>query len=138
MKKVVLVFGLVWVLGLVACKADNATDLANDILSNIVEEGVVSARFDSHIPTYIYDIEDLTIIEKLLDTLDGATYEVCDKPDEPLSSIELVYITTNENEYSVGVINNSAFLISLSGEGKYYNCSQKDAFQSKWWELQGQ
>jgi len=125
-------------LGLVACNSDNATDeTANSIISNIVAEGVISARFDSHIPNYIYDIEDMTIVDGLLSTLDGATYEVCEKPKEPWSSIEAISLVTNKNEYYLGVIENSAFYISVNGEGEYYICSHKDNFLSTLVELQG-
>lgn len=116
---------------------DKVSKTVNSILSGIIEEGIVSARFDSHIPNYIYDIEDLTIINELINTLDGANYEVCDKPKEPLSSIELIYITTNENEYCLGVINNSAFLVSVNGEENYYICSHKDSFLNKLLDLEG-
>lgn len=107
------------------------------ILSDIEKEGIVSARFDSHIPNYIYDIEDTTLVDKLLTSLEDATYEVCDRPKEPWGSIEAIYITTNEKEYYLGVIENSAFRVSVNGEGEYYTCSNKDDFQNKLLELQG-
>lgn len=106
------------------------------ILSDIEKEGIVSARFDSHIPNYMYEIEDLTIVEGLLASLDGATYVECDRPKEPWGSIEAVYITTNDNEYYIGVIENSAFRVSVNGEGKFYICSNKDDFLNKLFELQ--
>ena len=115
---------------------EDITENVNTILSDIVAEGVISARFDSHIPNYIYDIEDLAIVEELLATLDGATYEVCERPKEPWGSIEAIYITTHENEYHIGVIENSAFRISANGEGEYYTCSHKDNFLNKLLELQ--
>lgn len=116
---------------------NRANETANVILSDIVEEEIVSARFDSTNPNYMYDIEDLTIIDGLLATLDGATYEVCERPKEPWFSIEAIYITTNKNEYYLGVIENSAFRISVNGEGEYYTCSHKDNFLNKLLELQG-
>lgn len=114
-----------------------SNETVNAVLSDIVEEEIVSARFDSTNPNYMYDIEDLTIIDGLLATLDGATYEVCERPKEPWFSIEAIYITTNKNEYYLGVIENSAFRISVNGEGEYYTCSHKDDFQNKLLELQG-
>lgn len=116
---------------------NRANQTANAIIADIVAEGIVSARFDSHIPNYIYDIEDLTIVDELLTTLDGATYGVCERPKEPWGSIEAIYITTNKNEYYLGVIENSAFRISVNGEGEYYTCSNKDNFLNKLLELQG-
>ena len=116
---------------------NRADQTANSIITDIVTEGIVSARFDNHIPNYIYDIEDLTIVDELLATLDGATYEVCERPKEPWGSIEAIYITTNGNEYYLGVIENSAFRISVNGEGEYYTCSHKDNFLNKLLELQG-
>lgn len=107
------------------------------ILSNIEKEGIVSARFDSHIPNYIYEVEELTVVGELLSTLVDASYEICDRPKEPWGSIEAIYITTSANEYYLGVIENSAFRVSINGEGEYYNCSKKDAFQNKLLELQG-
>lgn len=112
-------------------------EMVDAILSDIDKEGIVSARFDSNNPNYMYDVEDLTIIDGLLDTLDGATYEACVRPEEPWSSIEAIYITTKENEYYLGVIENSVFRISVNGEGEYYTCSNKDDFQGKLLELQG-
>lgn len=116
---------------------NRANETANTVLADIVAEGIVSARFDSTNPNYMYDIEDLTIIDGLLATLDGATYEVCERPKEPWFSIEAIYITTNENEYYLGVIENSAFRVSVNGEGEYYTCSHKDVFLNKLLELQG-
>ncbi len=139
-KYIALVLALVCVLGLVGCSGNQQEDMTekvDTVLADIVAEGIVSARFDSHIPNYIYDIEDLTIVDELLATLDGATYEVCERPKEPWGSIEAIYITTNENEYYLGVIENSAFRISVNGEGEYYTCSHKDNFLNKLLELQG-
>ncbi|MBR6801963.1 MAG: hypothetical protein IKM61_09455 [Eubacteriaceae bacterium] len=116
---------------------NHANQTSNAIIADIVAEGIVSARFDSHIPNYIYDIEDLTIVDELLATLDGATYEVCERPKEPWGSIEAIYITTTEDNYYLGVIENSAFHISVDGEGEYYTCSCKDNFLNKLLELQG-
>ena len=115
----------------------HSEEVVDAILSDIVKEGIVSARFDSHIPNYIYDVEDLTIVDELLSSLEDATYAVCDKPKEPWGSIEAIYITTNANEYYFGVIENSAFRVSVNGEGEYYICSKKDAFLNKLLELQG-
>ena len=141
MKKLIaLVLALVCVLGLVGCSGNQQEDMTekvDTVLADIVAEGIVSARFDSHIPNYIYDIENLTIVDELLATLDGATYEVYERPKEPWESIEAIYITTNENEYYLGVIENSAFRISVNGEGEYYTCSHKDNFLNKLLELQG-
>lgn len=120
--------------------SDNANSInrnPNEIIADIVAEGIVSASFDSHIPNYIYDIEDLTIVDDILATLDGATYEFCERPKEPWGSIEAIYITTTENKYYLGVIENSAFRISVDGEGYYYSCSNKDNFLNKLLELQG-
>ena len=116
---------------------NRANQTATTIITDIIAEEIVSARFDSHIPNYIYDIEDLTIVNELLATLDSATYEVCERPKEPWGSIEAIYITTNENEYYLGVIENSAFRVSVNGEGEYYTCSHKDNFLNKLLELQG-
>ncbi len=143
MKKLIaLILSIVLVLSLAGCaeikqNQEDITENVNAILSDIVAEGVISARFDSHIPNYIYDIEDLAIVEELLATLDGATYEACERPKEPWGSIEAIYITTNDNEYYLGVIENSAFRISKNGEGEYCVCNHKDAFQNKLLELQG-
>lgn len=112
-------------------------EVVDAILSDIEKEGIVSARFDSHIPNYIYDVEDLTIVDELLSSLEDATYAVCDRPKEPWGSIEAIYITTNEKEYYLGVIENSAFRVSVNGEGEYYICSKKDVFLNKLLELQG-
>ncbi len=115
----------------------HSEEVVDAILSDIEKEGIVSARFDSHIPNYIYDIEDTTLVDELLTSLEDATYEVCDRPKEPWGSIEAIYITTNEKEYYLGVIENSAFRVSVNGEGEYYTCSNKDDFQNKLLELQG-
>lgn len=85
----------------------------------------------------MYDIEDLTIIDGLLATLNDATYEICDRPEEPWFSIEAIYITISKNEYYLGVIENSAFRVSVNGEDEYYTCSHKDNFLKKLLELQG-
>ncbi len=61
---------------------NSATETANPILADIDTEGIVSDCFDCHIPNYIYDIEDLTVVGELLATLDGATYIVCERPKE--------------------------------------------------------
>lgn len=118
----------------IGSRSEEAVDA---ILSDIEKEGIVSARFDSHIPNYIYDVDDLAIVDELLSSLDDATYVVCDKPKEPLGSIEAIYITTSANEYYIGVIENSAFRVSVNGEGEYYTCSKKDDFLNKLLELQG-
>lgn len=107
------------------------------ILDNITVEGITSARFDSTDPNFMYEIKDLTIITELLTTLNNAIYEVCKKPKEPWFSIEAIYITTKENEYYIGVIENSAFRITVNGEGEYYTCSNKNDFLNKLLELQG-
>ena len=133
-------FVLVFASGLAGCKRGDPihdSESVHKILSDITGEGVVSASFDCMIPTYIYDIEDLTIVDELLETLDSAVFEVCDRPAEPWSSIELIYITTNENQYCLGVIQNSAFRVSINGESGYYTCSCKDSFLYKLLELQG-
>lgn len=114
-----------------------SSEAVNAILSDIEKEGIVSARFDSHIPNYIYDVDDLAIVDELLFSLEEAIYAVCDRPKEPWGSIEAIYITTSANEYYLGVIENSAFRVSINGEGEYYTCSKKDAFQNKLLELQG-
>ena len=114
-----------------------SNEAVNEILSDIEKEGIVSARFDSHIPNYIYDVDDLAIVEELLSSLEEANYEVCDKPGEPWGSIEAIYITTGANEYYIGVIENSAFRVSVNGEGEYYTCNKKEDFQNKLLELQG-
>ena len=49
---------------------------------HIKEETIVSARFDSTIPNYIYEITDFQIVEELLDTLENATFQRRDKPKE--------------------------------------------------------
>ena len=113
-----------------------SNEVVNAILADIEKEKIVSARFDSHIPNYMYEIDDLATVEGLLASLDGATYVECDRPKEPWGSIEAVYITTNDNEYYIGVIENSAFRVSVNGEGKFYICSNKDDFLNKLFELQ--
>ena len=118
----------------IGSRSEEAVDA---ILSDIEKEGIVSARFDSHIPNYIYDVEDLAIVDELLLSLTEATYVICDKPEEPWGSIEAIYITTTANEYYIGVIENSAFRVSVNGEGEYYTCSKKDDFLNKLLELQG-
>ena len=132
----VLILSMILCLSLCACR-ENEAQLDTNILSDIITEGIVSAHFDSTNPNYMYDIEDLTIIDGLLETLNGATYEVCEKPKEPWFSIEAIYIKTTENEYYLGVIDNSVFRISVNGEGEYYTCSHKDNFLNKLLELQG-
>ena len=54
-----------------------SNEAVTTILSDIEKEGIVSARFDSHIPNYIYDVDDLAIVDELLSSLEEATYAVC-------------------------------------------------------------
>ncbi len=110
-----------------------------DILDAIKSEKIVAASFDSLIPNYIYDIEDVSIVDELLNTLDGATFEMSE-PEQISSSMEFIYITTDQHEYRIGVINNSVLSIlvdKIDGEQKYYKCSDKDEFLLKMLELQG-
>lgn len=101
----------------------------------ITNEEIVSAKFDSNNPNFIYTITDYRIVEELLNSLDNAVFQKCDKPME-IDGLEMLYISTSENEYAIGV-ESGIFKISINGESAYYRCSKKADFIEKLCELQG-
>lgn len=101
----------------------------------ITTEEIVSAKFDSSNPNYIYTINDYRIVEELLSSLDNAVFQKCDKPKD-IMGLEMIYISTCENEYAIGVVG-GIFRISVNGEDSYYRCSKKADFIEKLCELQG-
>lgn len=104
-------------------------------IAYITDEKIVSAKYDSHIPTYAYTITDYHIVEELLNSLENAVFQKCDKPTD-IAWLEMLYISTSENEYAIGV-ENGIFRISINGESAYYRCSKKADFIEKLCELQG-
>lgn len=106
-------------------------------IARIGNEEIVSASFDSHIPTEIFEIEDFSIVGELLSTLDGAFYKECEKPKGSLSSLCAISVITTENQYYLGVLNNDVFQVSVNGEQAYYHCTNREDFVMKFIELQG-
>ncbi len=101
----------------------------------IQNEEILSAKFDSSNPNFSYTITDYSIVTELLNSLDNAVFQKCDKPID-VDWLEMLYISTSENEYIIGV-ESGIFKISINGESAYYRCSKKADFIEKLCELQG-
>ena len=56
-------------------------------LTDVINQEIVSARFDSLIPTYIYDCTDLSVIPTLLDAISDAVFRVAQKPSKVIFSL---------------------------------------------------
>ena len=104
-------------------------------IMSITEEIIVSARFDSTIPDYIYEVTDFKIAEELLDTLKNASFQKCDKPKK-VFWMEIILIETKAHTYALGV-QNGIFVVVKDGKTDYYHCSNKGDFIAKLCELQG-
>lgn len=103
-------------------------------LTQIFNENIVSVKFDSANPNYIYDCEEPSDILPLLDTISSAVFRRTNEPKN-ISWLELVYIETEKNTYTVGVINGT-FVITNNGTSEYYECSAKDTFLRKLFDIQ--
>lgn len=101
----------------------------------IQNEEILSAKFDSSNPNFNYVITDYSIVTELLNSLDSAVFQKCDKPID-VDWLEMLYISTSENEYIIGV-ESGIFKISINGVPAYYRCSKKADFIEKLCELQG-
>lgn len=98
-------------------------------ISTITQEKIVSASFDSQNPILSYDIQNLSQVEELLRTLQGAVfYKVYASPQEPYYTS--VIIRTVEKTYGIGIVN-SLFCISVNGEVAYYHSSAAVDFQEE-------
>ena len=104
-------------------------------IASIDQEDINSAKFDSHIPEYTYRISDFRIVEDVLGTLEGATFQKCPKPIN-ISWIEAISIETDAHTYYIGV-ENGVLRITIDGVTNYYRCSQKAEFIEKICAIQG-
>lgn len=108
---------------------------AGDVgISQILDEQIISARFDSLHPYYNFKYGKLSDIRPLLDTLSSAVFLPVDKPAEPLTWRELIYIETDKGTYAIGATE-GRFTISINGEYSYYRCSAKDIFLKQMYEI---
>lgn len=103
-------------------------------LAQIFNENIVSVKFDSANPNYIYSCKEPSEILPLLDTISSAVFRRTNEPKN-ISWLELVYIETEKNTYTIGVINGT-FVITNNGTSEYYECSAKDTFLRKLFDIQ--
>lgn len=113
----------------------SASDVGIDIL---MSKKIVSARYESHIPTpdCNYECENFEEITSLLNTISEAEFKTTTKPKEPIYMFELVIVETEDGSYSFGIIG-GAFTIRINEERSYYTCSAGDDFICKLLEIQG-
>ncbi len=104
-------------------------------IAYINDETIVSAKFDSHIPTYAYEVTDYKLVEVVLSSLDHAVFQKCDKPAK-IDWMELLCVKTDQSEYVIGV-ENGIFRITINGTTNYYHCSKKSDFIETLCEVQG-
>lgn len=105
-------------------------------IAQIDAETIVSAKFDSTIPTYIYEVSDYSVVEEILSSLNGAVFQKCDGPDGVIFGIETLYIQTDQAEYVIGEVD-GIFLISINGTENYYHCSKRGEFVDTLCRVQG-
>lgn len=104
-------------------------------IAHINDETIVSAKFDSHIPTYAYEVTDYKLVGVVLSSLDNAVFQKCEKPTKT-DWMELLCIKTDQSEYVIGV-ENGIFRITIDGTTNYYHCSKKSDFVETLCEVQG-
>ncbi len=116
---------------------------AEDVGVNaILEEKIISARFESANPNYCYEYDDTDEIKLLLETLKDAEFTVVPEYNSPIVSMEYVIVQTEKNLYCIGYIygldGSGGFRVGVCGQPPYicYKCSAKLEFEMKLCELQ--
>lgn len=152
-KKVIYLslFGGIGLLGLIALTVMIYTQRNKEIaalsadevgITRILNEKIVSVKFDNFNPNYIGDCEDISKISPLLDIAAKAVYHPAKKPRR-LFGFALIYIETADHSYGMGYVN-GVFEFSVDGDSKYYECSDGIAFLNQFdeildqWALTGQ
>lgn len=146
MKKHVILFVVIGVLciaavivGVLACWRvfqNNKIFSAEDVgINNLMNEKIVSARYDSLDPNYQYECEDLVEITSLLETLRDAEFHISSKPNHAVQSLELVYIETKNNSYIAGFLE-GVFVFTVNGQHNYYTCNTRNDFMNKLIQIQ--
>lgn len=96
---------------------------ADDVgIQTLLNEHLISARYESKDPTQSYDCTNLDEITSLLNTVKNATFQVTDKPTNPYMMIELVIVETDNGSFSFGIMGDT-FAVRLNEERKYYTCN---------------
>lgn len=113
-------------------------------ITRIFNEKIVSVKFDNLNPNYIGDCEDVSMISPLLDIAANADYRPAKKPRKSIWGWhQTIYIETDNHSYGMGYTS-GVFSFGVDGSYKYYECSEKDVFLSKFdeildqWALTGQ
>lgn len=154
-KKVIYlsIFGGIGLLGLIALTVAILTQRNKEIvalsadevgITRILNEKIVSVDFHHIDPNFIGKCEDVSIISPLLDIAAKADYRPAKKPRKSIWGWhQTIYIETDDHSYGMGYTS-GVFSFGVDGSYKYYECSEKDAFLSKFdeildqWALTGQ
>lgn len=112
---------------------------AEDVgINTLMNQEIVSARYESLIPTpdYNYDCVNTEEILSLLNTVKDAEFQIADPPTEPIFMMEVVIGETGAGSFAFG-IKGGTFVIRINDECKHYTCSKRSEYIQKLQEIQG-
>lgn len=117
---------------------NNILSASNVGIDTLMDQEIVSAKFESLIPTpkFNYDCMDMEEISSLLNTVMDAEFQIADAPTEPIFMMEVVLGETKNGSFAFGV-EGDTFVVCIDGDCKYYSCSKRNDYINKLLEIQG-